>query len=510
MNEIMLSSLPENPFIRPAFWGRNNELRTIYQRLNSASLQCCAIIGEKFTGKTTLLQYLANSEAFNDEKQQMDHSFTFVYLDCKLTIDLNMGEYASIQLWKGLYYATKAKLLADDKIEIIEPSTSADSKLLSDAAYQIKSALEGLICRQSHPVIFVLDNFEVIARLPARDSEWLRALVLNNCAYVVASRHLLYLLYQYNNRKTWADPSPLINLFSDPIYLGLMTEFEVETFLKEASQRARDLGSVWSAQDSKFIRNFCGRHAELIRIGCKNLFIYRLQTDETTATASDKEALEHSFLQISISDESNVICTQLWRGLADSELSDVPRVEGSVKEHDSKILSPHQQGLIEIANGHTPSDKILFVLARRGLIEQVDRAWCVFSEVMYQFVLNQEKSNANSEETMKQTSQVDTSTSSLLSFTKRINAGIARREAASFTYMEGKVYDYLKSHIGEVCDREDIKRAVWQNNPPTNTALQKIIERIRDKIEPGVDNPSYLIAIRGQGYMLRELPTLTP
>ncbi len=61
------------------------------------------------------------------------------------------------------------------------------------------------------------------------------------------------------------------------------------------------------------------------------------------------------------------------------------------------------------------------------------------------------------------------------------------------------------SHVGEVCDREEIKRAVWKNNPPTNSALQKIIERIREKIEPDPE-PRYLIAVRGQGFMLREDP----
>jgi DNA-binding response OmpR family regulator len=72
-----------------------------------------------------------------------------------------------------------------------------------------------------------------------------------------------------------------------------------------------------------------------------------------------------------------------------------------------------------------------------------------------------------------------------------------------FTYLEGKVYDYLRSHIDQVCDREEIKKAVWSTNAPGDSALQKIIERIRDKIEHEMENPPHLIAVRRRGYMLR-------
>lgn len=82
----------------------------------------------------------------------------------------------------------------------------------------------------------------------------------------------------------------------------------------------------------------------------------------------------------------------------------------------------------------------------------------------------------------------------------------AWRGVLAFTYLEGKVYEHLLSHLGEVCDREDIKLAIWSDNPPSNSALQKIIDRIRMKIEEDPNNPRYLIAVRGRGYMLLNNP----
>src|SRR5260370_1146038 len=93
----------------------------------------------------------------------------------------------------------------------------------------------------------------------------------------------------------------------------------------------------------------------------------------------------------------------------------------------------------------------------------------------------------------------------------QISTASEQWEPLPLTYLEDKVYTYLKSHTGEVCDREEIKQVVWEReyDLPGNSALQKIIERIREKIEPDPNNPRYLIAVRGQVYMLREDPLLS-
>lgn len=504
MNTFSLASLPKNPFNRSEFWGRNRELRTLYRRLISEPPQCSALIGGTFIGKTTLLHHLAKTpDTTILDDQAKEHTFTCVYLDCNLSVDAEPGDYASAQFWWKLYIEACDRLQHIQHDKLTEPEINAKQDELVNYSYAIKITLEELVRDHPHPVIFVFDNFEIVARLPTRNSEWLRSLVRSNCAYIVASRYLLYLLYQYT-RESWANPSPLYNLFSDPIYLGLMAEAEVDKYLLEASSMAKEQGSTWEQRDIDFIKFFCGRHPELIRIGCSHMFETHLQAVQNGELKDDD--LESTFLEERIFNDARTICNQIWNELADPELQDEPRIEGSSKEENTHRLFPYQKNLIEIAKGMPPIEKkILFVLEQRGLIERVDGKWRVFAEVMRQFVLNKEALYVQDRPVGEKQQLSDT----FLSTVEQSNA-TGRREITSFTYLEGKVYDYLKSHIGEVCDREDIKRAVWQNNPPSNTALQKIIERIRDKIEPGVDNPSYLIAIRGQGYMLRELPTSAP
>src|SRR5260221_6740413 len=160
MNSFQLSSFSQNPFTRPAFWGRHNELRTLYKRLLSEPPQCCAIISETSFGKTTLLRYISESqrETIRDYLG-IEHEFTFAYLDCI--------PY-SAKFWWDMYNMLWTKLQIDKRPSLSEPQLSVDHHALIDTAFEIKSELEGLIRTLQHPVIIVLDNFDGIARLPSR------------------------------------------------------------------------------------------------------------------------------------------------------------------------------------------------------------------------------------------------------------------------------------------------------------------------------------------------------
>ncbi|HZT98350.1 MAG TPA: winged helix-turn-helix domain-containing protein [Ktedonobacteraceae bacterium] len=520
----MSASFPENPFHRLDFWGRQHELRTIRNRLLSDPPQHCVIIGETYTGKTRLLTQLAAPQGTTvaDELKK----FTMIYLDCVAYTELTeQADYASALFWWELYSKLQSALHAHESPTIPKPKLSMDQALI-EIAFHAKSELEDLLRNHKSPVIILLDNFEGVARLPIRNSQWLRSLGQSYCTYIVASRHLLYLLYQYDPKESQFNLSPLWNMFSDPIYLGLMTEGEVNTFLCWAQEKAEQCRSHWEKDDIDLIRNLAGRHPELLRIACVRLFEQRL-----TSSRSEND----EFLEISIYKDASPICQGLWYGLTDPELQGEPIVDKSYKV--IQTLSPHQQVMMAIAKGYDTTEQILlaperditrdalFVLEQRGLIERINGKWRVFAEVMRQFILKQERAyralasvdidqkilrSLDTEAASVQETHIPNSRSQLpihiptVSALTPLDANSEKRQARAFTHLEGKVYGYLKSHAGEVCDKEEIKSAVWENNPPGDSALQKIIERIREKIEDDPENPRYLIAVRGQGYMLRE------
>jgi hypothetical protein len=479
---ISFSLQLDNPFTRLPFWGRRKELATLYGRLTSDPPQCTPLIGEATFGKSALLRYLSDPDnAITPEDAELKSRFVFAYLDCASYADQGGNEnYASARFWWDLYHALWKKLNTKDKCPPLEePEWNA---LEEDTDFQIRLALEELLSERSGRVIFVLDNFEAVARMPIRASEWLRSLALSSCAYVIASRHLLYLLYHSTN---WNSPSPLWNLFSDPIYIALMSEDEVRSFLAQAKEQAKARGSAWGQEDIDFVRRCAGRHPELLRIACAYLFEQRLYQKGSSRSEFDEEALEYSIYKA-----SGRVCSQLWKGLADPALSGLP---GS--QHDSRgasqELSFYQKGLLNVAQGLPAESRVLFDLAQYGLIEQVGGEWSVFSEIMRQFVLEQARMAVRAEPNVEKLPASDGNT--------------PVKGLPNLSYRERQVYDYLKARAGAVCAREEIKRAIWgENEEPTNSALQKIIERIREKIEPDPENPRYLLAVRGQGYMLRE------
>lgn len=481
MNSLLLN--PLNPFTRPTFWGRHNEIHMISRYLLGTPPQCCALIGETSFGKTRLLHHLAYSQdpAFLAEWPERT-SPPFVYLDCISYVgQVSLGDQASARFWRDLYSATQARLQGSQSLGATW--TSLDQAPL-DRAFELKTALEDLIREQPRPVVFLLDNFEGIAHLPLRDSEWLRSLVQYPCAYVTASRQPLHLLYQYHN-ENWASPSPFWNTFSGPLYLGLMTEEEVRSFLLQASQLANQAGSHWEASDLTLLRQMAGRHPHLLHIACARLFELRLR---------ENQSLDINVGKL-IAHDARSTCQLLWRGLADPELWDNPKI-GISEEDEITSLTPYQQVLLDLVQEHEVTDTtLLYVLEQRGLIERVGGNWRVFSEAMRCFVLEQGLLAPDSKR-------------ALVSPPPSRNVSTERHELVPFTYLEERVYAYLKAHIGNVCEREEIKQAVWEHEQdrPGNSALQKIIERIREKIEPEPANPRYLIAVRGQGYMLRKDP----
>src|SRR5437764_6131988 len=99
-----------------------------------------------------------------------------------------------------------------------------------------------------------------------------------------------------------------------------------------------------------------------------------------------------NILTLCLIQDGILICKRLWEGLTNQELYGLVDSPRAIKKEDSPILSPYQSTLLDIAHGRIVSDtKILFELEQRGLIERANEMWCIFSEVLRQFVLMQEE-----------------------------------------------------------------------------------------------------------------------
>jgi DNA-binding response OmpR family regulator len=70
--------------------------------------------------------------------------------------------------------------------------------------------------------------------------------------------------------------------------------------------------------------------------------------------------------------------------------------------------------------------------------------------------------------------------------------------------MEYRLLVHLRSRVNAIVSREELGRLLWPEEPAASVfgALEKLVSRVRLKIEPDPDKPRYLMTVRGRGYRL--------
>jgi DNA-binding response OmpR family regulator len=76
-----------------------------------------------------------------------------------------------------------------------------------------------------------------------------------------------------------------------------------------------------------------------------------------------------------------------------------------------------------------------------------------------------------------------------------------RGETVATTATEFRLLEYFASHAGRVFTRDQLLDAVWRDTAfVTPRSVDVYVRRIREKIEPNPEEPTYLRTVRGAGY----------
>ncbi len=84
----------------------------------------------------------------------------------------------------------------------------------------------------------------------------------------------------------------------------------------------------------------------------------------------------------------------------------------------------------------------------------------------------------------------------------RQRAWLAGRET-SLTPTESKILYILVSNAGRTVSTEHLLRRIWPLEEVLHDALRVHVHRLRQKIEPDAERPSYVVTVRGLGYRFR-------
>lgn len=456
------------PILAPtAFYGRRAEVATIGQQLAAQPPQCCAVVGLPRSGKTSLLYHLQQQAHLPAAQRQL----RFGDKQQVLAIYVNAGPYSDLDgnhpegalyFWRDLYRALAQELAASGAHPLPPDPGHSDLPVLEQLQTLWHSMADAIRASTADLVLLLIDNAEGIARLPRVTGSLLRTLAQDptlgeRVAFVATSLRPLHEFYEPN---TWQASSSFWNLFANTVYLGQLEPAAAHTLM--ARTVTAESTVRFSSQEQTLLLRLAGRHPDLLTMACALLYEQQVVQPRTTLNS---HALEQQLFDMALP-----LCQAIWQALGQitGAQAVVQRVAGS--------------GLA--MNGEQPP--LLTTLVRLGVVEQEGARWRLFATVMQRFV--------------QQTAAL--ATPDLAAELTSSHVSTPPTLEPAFTHLEGALYAFLTAHVGVVCDRESIKRALWTEDAPSDSALQKLIERIREKIEVDPKQPRRLLAVRGQGYIL--------
>jgi DNA-binding winged helix-turn-helix (wHTH) protein len=84
------------------------------------------------------------------------------------------------------------------------------------------------------------------------------------------------------------------------------------------------------------------------------------------------------------------------------------------------------------------------------------------------------------------------------------------RTVPMLTDLEYRLMLLLFGQIDKICDKYRIVESVWGEDyieEVDDARIEKLVSRLRQKIEPDPSDPRYLVTVRGRGYRLLSRPT---
>jgi hypothetical protein len=435
-----------------------------------ASGECCSVIGLSNTGKSTLLR-AASSDAFRQQHFPQQNA-AFFYVDCNLM--LAMSE-------QGFYEATLRAVQAEIKqIEaapaLVEQVGSLYRKIIDPpsafaAPLSFNESVMALCEQLGRRVVFLLDEFdEPFTRLDGRVFLNLRALRdrYGPClCFVTATEKAL------PEDRSDNEVNEFNELFANnALYLGMLTESEAHQLVDET---ARSEGVTLDADETDFILSQAGRHPGLL-LAVTNVLLRILSgtpaapgTPLHPMTPSLKLSLVHQFLENEAAVRNE--CNRLWNQL-------------SSLEHDFLLEVLTQSEPPAVTNAQRR-------LLKHGIVTD-PRQPAVFCPLFEAFARRQFRARLPAQAGI----YVDVDSGEVW---------VDGRRAPILTDLEYRLLLLLYGRLDKICDKYQVVEAVWGQDyidEIDDSRVEKLVSRLRQKLEQDPAQPRYFQTVRGRGYRL--------
>jgi hypothetical protein len=436
-----------------------NILRHLY------AMQCVEIVGMSNIGKSALLRLLAQPDVWVKELGEAGQEFLPVYIDCNRILDLTEQGLCELVL-RALKEASPALASLPELVNAYDMlvAPSSDFQVPLSFSRGLTAALES----STRKLVLLFDEFDdPFIHIDARVFLNLRAVQdrhSNQIVYVVANGRLLNTLTPERRHGEFAE------LFSHRAwYLAPLTRSDTE-------QQVRRYITAYEANftnaDIDFIYQWSGGHPRMAEGVCRVLH-GALEAAEPAPTDPLERWHFHRKTTALLNADAYLTreCNKIWNECTAEEQLELTALTIADHQADQSVI-----------------DELL----RRHVLNRVEGHPQIFCRLLAEYA---QRVNAPAAE--ESTSLwVDAAAG-------RVFVNGAATEP--LTALEYKLIQLLFKNRDKIIDKYQIVTHVWGDSyidEVDDARIEKLISRLRQKIEPDPASPRFLTTIRGRGYQL--------
>lgn len=430
------------------------------------TMQCVQVVGFSNVGKSSLMRLLAQPDVWQQELGEAGRDYLAVYVDCNRM--LGMSDQGFYELVLRCLQESNPALA-----ELPELAAAYDMLVSPASDFQVPLAFNRGVTAvlQAIPqrVIFLLDEFEEpFTQIDSRVFLNLRALRDRhsaNLAYVTATcRPLTEMAHNRHNAE-------FCELFAQRTwYLAPLTYADVERMVHrhmaayetDFTQADLDFIYVWSGGQPPMAEAICGLLDQALD-----------RADGRGLTQAERREVHESVARLLPGEEFlKQECAKIWEDCTPAEQAELVAL----------CRVPYQ-----------PVDPAaLTALIRRHLVLRVEARHQIFARLLHEFV--RRKTVTTPAKPTRLWVNVDSG-----------DVLVDGKPVETLSNLEYRLMLLLFYNADKIVDRYQIVTEVWGEDyldEVEDARIEKLVSRVRQKIEPDPANPRFLTTVRSRGYRL--------
>jgi len=426
-----------------------------------AENNCCAIVGVSNIGKSSLLRQIRQPQILSELSNLDTNKLAFFLIDFNLQLQMTQQGFYELILRTAL---NELRSMQADQALISQVKQAYDQIVLPTDDFQnalsFNEAIIALCEKWDRRLVFLFDEFdEVYQGIDKRVFLNLRALrdkYANRLMYIVVIGMPL------SDSRHQAEDGEFAELFAHHTHhLKTLRRQDVAYII---NLFAEDQGVVFSDNDIQLIFEESGGHPGLLQVVCQ------VMADSTVA-----EVVRDNRLVLNQLDDNDNIrdeCVKLWNDLA--------------PERQKALMAFVADGEIEPELQQSLLRKGIFSKDENGTVKIFGN---LFEDFIRRFQLVYEEP--------KKGVLIDIESGEVYVDGQAIEA---------LTSLEYRLLLLLYGSLDKICDKYRIVEAVWGEDyieEVDDARIEKLVSRLRQKLEPSPSDPKYLLTVRGRGYRLQ-------